>query len=239
MARREDAGLAKLMDQFVCVRVVQAWGLDLSLFQFDWRSTWTVFLMNGDKAIYGRFASRFQDDLEGLKKALEGALELHKNYPGNKEELAGKKGIAFPWKVPEEMPAIAEKTKFRPAENKKGCIHCHNVQEGASKSLRAAGQPVPERIASPWPSPQRVGFMLDFPDPTKIVDVTSGSPADKAGLKAGDRLLRLGGQPILSNADVQWVLWSGPDTGGVKVQLERDGRTLDLELALPPGWRSR
>ena len=26
-------------------------GLDLSLFQFDWRQTWTVFLMNAERAI--------------------------------------------------------------------------------------------------------------------------------------------------------------------------------------------
>src|SRR5256712_5285219 len=105
------------MDRFVCVRVVQAWGLDLSLFQFDWRLTWSVSLMNGDKEIYGRFGPRFQDDLEGLKRALEGSLELHKSYPANKEELAGKKEIAIPWKVPEEMPAIVERGKFRPAES--------------------------------------------------------------------------------------------------------------------------
>ena len=239
MARREDAGLAKLMDQFVCVRVVQAWGLDLSLFQFDWRTTWTVFLMNGDKEIYGRFGSRFQEDLEGLKKALEGALELHKNYPGNKGELAGKKGVPIPWKVPEEMPAIVERGKFRPADSRKGCIHCHNVQDGAAKSFRATGQPAPERFTAPWPTTQRTGFMLDFADPTKVMDVTSGSPADKAGLKAGDRVLRFGGQPVISSADVQWVLWSGPDTGPVKAEVDRAGQKVEAELVLPAGWRTK
>jgi serine protease Do len=227
------------MDRFVCIRVVQAWGLDLSLFQFDWRLTWAVFLMNGDKEIYGRYAPRHQEDLDGLKRTLEGALELHKNYPANKGDLAGKKGIAFPWKVPEEMPAIVEKGKFRPAEGKKGCIHCHNVQEGATKSFKAVGQPAPERFTAPWPTSQRAGFMLDFADPSRVVDVTSGSAADKAGLKVGDRMIKFGGQPVLSAADVQWVLWSGPDEGKVVAQVDRKGEKAELELALPAGWRTR
>jgi len=227
------------MDQFVCVRIVQAWGMDLSIFQFDWRLTWAVFLMNSDKAVYGRFSPRHQEDVEGLRKAMEGALVLHKGYPGNKDELAGKKGIALPWKAPEEMPVISEKGKFQPAEGKKGCIHCHNVQEGATKSFKQAGQPIPERFFAPYPTPQRAGFMLDATEQTRVIDVTSGSPADQAGLKVGDKVGRFGGQPILSIADVQWVLWSSPDAGTIKAELDRGGRKVEASLALPAGWRTR
>ncbi|HLF93336.1 MAG TPA: PDZ domain-containing protein [Planctomycetota bacterium] len=227
------------MDQFVCVRVVQAWGMDLSIFQFDWRLTWAVFFMSGDKTVYGRFSPRQQDDVEGLRKALEGALELHKKYPANKDELAGKKGIPLPWKAPEEMPAISEKGKFQPAEGKKGCIHCHNVQEGAAKSFKQAGMAVPDRFFAPYPTPQRVGFMLEARDQTRIIDITQGWPAAKAGLQVGDRIVRFGGQPILSIADVQWVLWSSADTATIPVEVDRGGQKVESALALPAGWRTR
>jgi predicted metalloprotease with PDZ domain len=227
------------MEKFVCVRIVQAWGMDLSLFQFDWRVTWMAFLMNADRTIYARYAARQIDDLEGLRKLLEKTLEVHERYPANKASFEGKKGIALPWKTPEQMPAISERGRFQPAENRKGCIHCHNVQEGATKSFKSAGQPAPERFTAPYPTTQRVGFMLDSVDLARVIDVTSGSPADKGGLKAGDRIETFAGQAILSTADVQHALWSGPDAGAVPFTVEREGRKVDASLVLPAGWRSR
>ncbi|HXX94011.1 MAG TPA: PDZ domain-containing protein [Planctomycetota bacterium] len=227
------------MDRFVCVRIVQGWGLDLTLFQYDWRQTWQVFLMNADRDIYGRYSAHHSDDLEALRKAMEGALELHARYPANKGELAGKRGIPLPWKRPEEMPALQARGMPRPVTGRDGCIHCHNIQEGATKSYAALGQPVPARISAPYPTTQRVGFMLDTAERATVADVQTGTPAAASGMKVGDRLLRLGGQPILSAADAQWVLWSGPDAGILKAQVDRGGRTMELEMSLPEGWRSK
>ena len=42
----------------------------------------------------------------------------------------------------------------------------------------------------------------------QVETVTPGSAAETAGFRAGDRLLTLAGQPLLSIADVQWVLHS-------------------------------
>jgi len=227
------------MDQFVCVRVVQAWGMDLSLFQFDWQATWMVFLMNSERVIYGRYGRSSENTVEGLRTALEGALELHKNYPANKAELEGKAGTSLPWKTPEALPAIQEKGKYREAESKGGCIHCHNVLSGVTKSFRAAGQAVPERFAAPYPAPERMGVSLDTKERATVTSVTAGSPAEKGGLQRGDKILRLGGQPILSIADVQWVLFSGPGSGPLKVEFDRAGQKLDAMVTLPPGWRTR
>lgn len=71
-----DLQLLTLMNQFVCVRIVQAWGLDLSLFQYDMNQSWAAFLMNADGVIYGRYGTRAaqRDDkaitIEGFSKAL-------------------------------------------------------------------------------------------------------------------------------------------------------------------------
>ena len=58
--------------------------LDLTLFQFDFDLSFSMFFMNADKTIYGRYGTRSSLEnaeshmsLEGLVDALEGALLLH------------------------------------------------------------------------------------------------------------------------------------------------------------------
>ncbi len=237
MAGRQDPELAKLMERFVCVRIVQGWGLDLSVFQFDWRQTWMVFLMNADRAVYGRYDERQTDDLLGLRQALAGALELHGNWPADKAGLAGKTGPAPRWKAPEEMPALQAKGFRKPALGRDGCIHCHNILEGATASLQTLGEPVPERLFAPYPTPQRVGLMLSPKGRVTVTHVDAKSPAESAGFLEGDRILRFGGQPLLSAADLQWVLYTSE--GPIQAGIERGGKPLELTLVLPPGWRTR
>ena len=80
------------------MRLVQANSLDLSLFQFDFDLTFSVFFMNADKTVYGRYGTRSDNkqatrdiSIEGFGKALDGALKLHAAYPGNKAALKGKR----------------------------------------------------------------------------------------------------------------------------------------------------
>jgi serine protease Do len=233
---RQDPELAKVMDRYVCVRVVQGCSLDLSLFQFDWRQTWVVFLMNAERGIYGRYDAREANDAIGLRKAMEGALELHEKWPANKAELAGKTGPAPRWNTPEEIPALG---KPRPVTSRNGCIHCHNILEGGTKSLEALKEPVPARDLAPYPVPQRVGIMLSTKERATVSSVDRNSPAEKAGLREGDRIVRFGGQPILSWADVQWVLYLANDGDAIKVELDRGGMPAEATLTLPAGWRTR
>jgi membrane-associated protease RseP (regulator of RpoE activity) len=227
------------MDQFVCVRIVQCWGLDLTIFQFDWHRTFAVFFMNADKAVYGRYEERTPSNLDSLRKALEGALELHKGYPANKAELAGKAGTPIPWKVPEEMPSVKAKGKYREADSKGGCIHCHDVSSNLSKSYKQVGQKEPERFALSYPVPQRIGVMLDPRERALVTDVSKGWPADLAGVQVGDRIVKFGGQPILSATDVEWVIFTAPDSGKLAIELDRGGRKVESTLELAPGWRKR
>jgi serine protease Do len=227
------------MDRFVCVRIVQGWGLDLALFQFDWRQTWMVFLMNADRAVYGRYDARQADDLVGLRKALEGALELHEKWPANRAELAGKIGPAPRWKRPEEMPDLVKKGTTGPVAGRDGCIHCHTILEAATRSYKALGEPLPERFSAPYPTPQRVGIMLATRERATVTDVDRHSPAEKAGIQAGDRIVRFGGQPVVSWADVQWVLYIAADPHPIPVELDRGGKKVETSLVLSPGWRTR
>jgi hypothetical protein len=242
VARREDSGLASLLDRFVCVRIVQGWGMDLSLFQFDYDLTWAAFFLNADKTIYGRYGTKSGKDamkdisLEGFKKALEGALELHQAYPANKASLAGKTGPAPRWKTPETIPALAGKHKQGDV-SRWGCVHCHMAHEGEVLSLRAAGQAVEDRLLWKYPMPDLLGLSLDPAERATVSAVARGSAADKAGFKVRDRILTLEGQPVLSAADVQWVLHNAKDSASIKAQVERGGQKSDLGLALGKDWR--
>jgi hypothetical protein len=239
LSGRTDPDLARAVDRFVCVRIVQGFGLDLSIFQFDWRQTWVVFLMNADRAVYGRYDAREANDVLGLRKALEGALELHATWPANRAELEGKAGPPPRWKTPEEIPALREKGVPRAVTGRNGCIHCHNILDGAVKSLEGAKEPVPERDLAPYPVPQRVGIMLSTRERATVSSIDRNSPAEKAGLKEGDRILRFGGQPILSWADVQWVLYRAGERDSIKVELDRGGTPVEATLTLAPGWRGK
>jgi serine protease Do len=68
-----------------------------------------------------------------------------------------------------------------------------------------------------------------------VLEVQPGGAAGKAGLKAGDRIARLGGQPILSIADVEWALYVAADEGDIAAELEGGGT---LKIPLARGWRN-
>jgi hypothetical protein len=242
VARREDADLGKLLDQFVCVRVVQGWGMDLAVFQFDNDLTWAAFMMNADKTIYGRYGTKTGKDamkdisLEGFRKALEGALDLHRAYPANKAALAGKTGPAPAWKTPETIPTMAG--KFKQGDTSRwGCVHCHMTHEAEVLSLRSARQPVEDRLLWKYPAPEWLGLSLDPKERATVTAAAPGSPAAKAGFQPGDRIAALEGQPLVSIADVQWVLHHAKDGATLKAEVERAGSKTAVSLALPKDWR--
>lgn len=244
---RRDARLREVMEKFVCVRLIQANGLDLSLFQFDYDLTFAAFFLNADRTIYGRFGSRSaraeatgEISLEGFRKALEGALELHDGFPANRAALAGKTGPSPRFRAPEDYPSFHGKyTAKLDYEGKvvQSCIHCHQVREAQRLFYRADQKPVPDEVLFPWPMPEVVGLRLDSTERAKIKSVERGSAADQAGGKAGDEILSLAGQPILSIADAQWVLQQAGSSARIEAQVRRSGRTLTLTLALTEGWR--
>lgn len=245
----EDQAVQKLLDQFVCVRIVHANGMDLSLFQFDYDQSFAAFFLNADKTIYGRFGTRShqresdQDvTVEGLARALEGALALHKQYPLNKAELAGKRGGDVTPKVPEEFPTLKGKYSSKldyEGSAVKSCIHCHQVGEAIRLVNRRETEPMPEEVLYPYPNPKILGLVLDPKDKAKIREVASGSAAAKGGFKAGDELTHLSGQPLLSIADIQWVLHNAKHSDRLKAQVLRGGKKLNLELDLAEGWRAQ
>jgi serine protease Do len=245
-----DRRVRPLLDQFVCVRIVSANGLDLSLFQFDTDQSFSVFLLNADGTIYGRFGTRshrtlWTDDVsvEGLARSLEGALALHAQYPKNRAALTAKKGPAPSFAAPELYPLL--KTKYSSQLDYTGnvvksCIHCHQVGDAQRQWYRDQGGPFPEKVLFPYPHPKSLGLILDPKERASVLRVEKESPAERAGFQQGDTILTLEGQPLLSIADFQWVLQQAdPEGASLRAEVRRGDRNVGVTLRLPKGWRQR
>lgn len=245
-----DPVIRPLLEKFVCVRQVSTNGLDLSLFQYDTDQSFAVFFLNADKTIYGRFGTRshrtewVQDvSLPGLAAALNKALELHENYPANRKALSGKRGGKPLFPSPEKFPSL--KDKFTDSLNYNGnvvksCIHCHQIGDAVRDFYRANRQPIPEDVLYPYPHPKVVGLTLDPETAATVREVKSDSPAERAGFQRGDEITALEGQPILSSADVQWVLHNtSPQGGRIAAEVKRNGQLETLSLRLDKGWRKQ
>ncbi len=238
-----------LLGQFVCVRIVHANGMDLSLFQFDYDQSWAAFFLNADLTIYGRYGTRSHPtesvedvSLEGFAMALAGALKLHAEYPGNKETLAGKRGPSVEVRRPEELPPLRNKyTSKIDYEGKvvQSCIHCHQIGEAQRQAHRSAGKPIPDQVLYPYPHPKSLGLILDPKEMARVKRIVPGSPAEKDGFQVGDEILAVNGQPMLSIADVQWALHHAGETDSLHVKVSRNGQRMPVTLNLEKGWRQR
>jgi hypothetical protein len=246
----KDARVRPLLEKFVRVRVVSTNGLDLSLFQYDTDQSFAAFLLNADGTIYGRFGTRshrtsWSDDvsIDGLARALQGALDLHEQYPKNKAELAGKRGPEPEVASPEKFPLLRDKYGPKLAEEGKvvpSCIHCHQIGDALHQLYRDRKAAIPEKVLFPYPHPKSIGLILDPRERAAVARVEPKSPAAESGFKDGDVILKLDGQPLLSIADVQWVLHQAAADGAtVKAEVRRGDGKAELTLTLPKGWRQR
>lgn len=229
--------------------MVQANAMDLSLFQFDYDLTFAVFLLNADRTIYGRYGSRTRQQnaeadvsMSGFCAALERALALHAAYPGNQKALADKQGRPVKHTRPEQYPSL--QNRFKPQLDYDGkvaqsCMHCHQIRHAQRQVYRAAGTPIPDSELFPYPMPDVVGVVLDVEEAASVARVEPDSPAARARLKAGDELQSIAGQPLLSIADVQWILHHAPDAATLNVELRRGGLLVQTKIDLPTGWRRR
>jgi len=248
VVRRNEA-VRSLMDQFVCVRIVQANGLDLARFQYDYDQSFHAFLMNADGTIYGRFGTRSENKdetqdmtMQGFGRALEAALAWHKDYPKNKESFAAKKGPKPLVAHPEEYPTLQGKYRSEldyQGEVVKSCIHCHQVREAERRWYRDSGKEMPENVLYPYPLPKVIGLTMNPLEAAQVKSVAADSPAARAGLKAGDTIGLLNGQPLLSIADLQWVLHQFGSSGSMPVKVFREGGIVESTLPLEPGWRAK
>jgi hypothetical protein len=242
--------LRPLLEQFVRVRVVSTNGLDLTRFQFDTDQSFAVFLFHPTGTLLGRYGTRSdqkewaQDvSISGLRAALERALDWHRNFETVVSSLEGKQGKAVEFPSPELFPSL--RGKYGPALDQggnlvKSCIHCHQIGDADKAMAFDRHGTLPEPKLFPFPHPKILGLIIDPATCGTVLRTEKESPAERAGLRAGDEILQADGQSILSLADLQWVLHhrhGGSDSLPLIVQ--RSKSRLEITLQLEDGWKRR
>jgi hypothetical protein len=205
-------------------------GVDLDLFDFDYDLTWMAFFLNADGVVYGRYGGRDAESadgrvsLAGLRFAMEAALARHRR---------GGEGRPSP---PAKAPRTVEQLPAARRLPERACVHCHQVYDLRRESLQSAGR---WRLDELWvyPLPENVGITLEVDRGDVVAKVAADSAADRAGIRAGDNLLSVGGRPVASFADVQYALHRAPPRGKLAMSWRHEGRPSAGELTLEEGWR--
>ncbi len=83
----------------------------------------------------------------------------------------------------------------------------------------------------PRPLPPHARVKLGRRSGVEVVEVASGSPAERAGLRAEDLIVELGGQPIEQVDDVQRLMNHEAIGRSLAARVLRGDRFVDLELA--------
>jgi len=237
-----DKDLLDIEKKFVCVRLIQTNNIDLSLFQYDYDMSWSSMFLTPDLAVLGRYGTRAGSQANsdtylstaGFAKAAERALELMKGYPGNNSELAAKRGQQPEYTSANKIPGLTGKPAV--AAMRQECVHCHMLKEFALRAKWEAGKLTKDDLYV-YPLPQSIGLTIDKDDGLLVKSVSAGSPAEKAGIMAGDSLATIGTQPLISMADIQWALNSAPSDGTLQVKISRGGQSLVKSLALAGEWK--
>lgn len=108
---------------------------------------------------------------------------------------------------------------------------CHDLPAGLAQAVFALA-PVP---ASKTTAKPLLGVQLEpGADGVRIADVTAGSVADKAGLRAGDVLRQVASRPVKESRDVVAAVARQAPGTWLPVTVARDGGQIDLVAKFPP-----
>ena len=243
---RRDPIIRELLDEFVCVRIVQANTIDLTRFQHDFDQSFAAYLMNPDLTIYGRFGTRsgrpeHEDiSLEGLRKAMEAALRMHRDYGAVRPSLAGKQVQQARYRTPRDYPSLSGKYGEAidyEGKTAKSCMHCHQVREAERLVYRTAREPIPDEVLFPYPDPAVLGLEMDPKAMATVERVTPGSLAERAGLRAGDEITTPGGATAAVDRRPPVGPPQRPGRHEAAGKVRRAGEAVDVSLDLPEGWR--
>lgn len=222
----------------VCVRVLSMAGLDLHTYRFDWDTTFAVLFMAPDGFIYHRYGNRDETDalshlsMESLAATMRRTVADH----AQRDPVAQPAPKAQAPFTVENIPPMARRIE---KGEQKGCIHCHTVYDMLSEDAKEKGKWKRTDVWA-WPPSSRVGLRLDRDDQSLVKAVEPGSPVAAAGLAVGDRLVTVGGLPVATEGDVQFVLENtSADGGSVRIDYMRKGvpRLQSATLLLGRGWR--
>jgi serine protease Do len=95
---------------------------------------------------------------------------------------------------------------------------------GGPRKLGIEYQEVEGQLAAYFKLGEKTGVL--------VTSVDADGPAGKAGMKAGDLILKLDGKPIKDGADLRDVVGKAEGGKEVTVTVQRDGKPVDLKVTL-------
>ena len=119
------------------------------------------------------------------------------------------------------LASTRERPTFRP-----------NAYELAEERPETPGAHLPDRPVSVGRRLGAVPVPAGPGEPVVVERVEGGSPADRAGVKPGDRILSLDGIPVGSIYDYVRALQRSVAGGAARLVVEREGRPLELDVDL-------
>jgi S1-C subfamily serine protease len=87
-------------------------------------------------------------------------------------------------------------------------------------------------VSTPAPVPSHLVERLGHPRALRVVEVVSGSPAERAGLRRGDLLLAVAGAPMRGAQDLQRLMFADAIGRPVELTVLRNGAMVDV-IAVP------
>lgn len=241
--------LDELLRQFVCARVIDAFDLDLRMFpveQFqDTDLSWWGWLLSDCGELYGVYGGRDEvSDSTRISKAsfvatLRRVLRHHYDPRRHEWRLEGPPPkLSGNQQGPRALPGYASWNSRTGAVEKNSCLHCHQVGEILRQPAIDAGMFDKHRDLDIWPLPENVGMTVERDDGLRVTAIEPGSPADAAGVQAGDVLVAADGRRLFSQADFRGVLHRGPrGKGRIELVWQRDGEVHGAPLRVRDGWR--
>ncbi|HWE00804.1 MAG TPA: thioredoxin family protein [Tepidisphaeraceae bacterium] len=250
------ADLDPLLKQFVTVRLIDAKPADLRILPMatyqDLDLSWWGYFLSPQGRVYGVFGGRDEvsDATRISKPALIATLKrvlAHHNDPRRAGwDIDGPPpDMQAPLQTPGDLPGYAgwsKKVKLDARTAAAGCVHCHQVSEILREPSIEAKTFDKNRDLQIWPLPENVGIKVDRDNGLLVTEIVKNSPAEKAGLKAGDTLAAAGTganlRKLFGQADFRGVLHRLPhDARAVDLYYLRDGKAIATELTLADGWR--
>ncbi len=227
-------------EHFIPVRQVEMKAVDLEQFQFDHDLNWAAMFINADGTVYARYGTQSAEgadaynSIAGLKSTMERVLELHKNYPLNKESLSQKRGPKKSIRSALALPGMKNAASLEGMTTRKNCIHCHMIHDAENRIAQENGTFTNDNFYR-YPLPQNIGLEIVRDHGTKIESIERSSSAANSGLKAGEEIKSINGQAIASIADMQFVLHHLPNENvSLKVTGSQSGTH---QISLKKGWK--
>ncbi len=249
-----SGALDPLLRRFVTVRMTDAAALDERYFPYrthqDLDLSWWAYFLSSDGSYYGVFGGKDHvSDATRISEAafvesMERVLAHHYDPRRDGWGIDRPPGAASETKrLPTDTRGFALLQAKQPGLGKPhpehgSCLHCHQVGDMMNLEAVDAGRFQPAQFRGAWPLPENVGILLDRDDGLLVDEVTTGSAAEAAGLRAGDRLGMAGGVRLFGQADFRGVLHrASPGADAIHLGWLRGGEAQFGVLPVEDGWR--